>query len=413
MISLGRRVRNHSDDRLGTVLFIGDVFDGNGCSLGERIGVEWDDPGGGRHSGSLFGVKYFHPLYDKQSESGCSFVKRESLCKPREFWAVLEELHPIEERVSLDHSNVATAAENSEMFPGVKSLDLSFCLIEKFSVFVKIISSFPNLQSLHLNGNRFCLDWDGLIEGVRTLSLAACVVAVTRLVEKFSQLETLVLSRSRLDGDLFAWKNLSTLVELYLDNGCLDAMSSFVLRDASILPNLRYLNLSSNKIERMVVENHPNLKKVVFDDCLIRATCDLIIPDVDCISCLGNEFYEKGARAAVIFLYPWVKILNSTLISEQERLDARKEVMQNRERYLIPAELLRENEMAGKVLDIDGLIRVNVEFQARKLEFSLPKSLRLFSFKKLLMAVLLSFLTLRSIFPLIVKMRSKSLNLIV
>lgn len=42
-------------DRICTVGYIGNI----GNVKGERLGVEWDDPTLGRHSGEHEGVKYF------------------------------------------------------------------------------------------------------------------------------------------------------------------------------------------------------------------------------------------------------------------------------------------------------------------------------------------------------------------
>jgi dynactin complex subunit len=55
-----QRVETADGEHRGTVLFDGEVTGTNG---GRWLGVDWDEPGRGKHDGSYKGTRYFHARY--------------------------------------------------------------------------------------------------------------------------------------------------------------------------------------------------------------------------------------------------------------------------------------------------------------------------------------------------------------
>ncbi|CAA7271583.1 unnamed protein product [Cyclocybe aegerita] len=187
---IGTRV-NHNG-HYGTVRFVGPV-DG---TAGIWLGVEWDDPARGKHSGSKDGKQYFtcrspsagsfirptaHLIYgvsflealkakyietlhgsDTQekvvlgSSQGAIQVEAVSLDKIREKFARLDYL----KEVSLDHADVVRGDAPGSIMqtcPNIRGLDLSQNLLPDWETVASITRELPLLQRLSLNRNRLAL----------------------------------------------------------------------------------------------------------------------------------------------------------------------------------------------------------------------------------------------------------------
>ncbi|KAL1732491.1 hypothetical protein EV714DRAFT_206804 [Schizophyllum commune] len=190
--AVGTRI-SHSG-HIGTVRFVGPV-DG---TQGTWIGVEWDDPSRGKHSGTKDGVSYFtcsvpnsgsfirpsnkisygtsfldalkskyiEAYHGKQetiilgSSNGAIEVEAVNLDKIRGKFADLTRLR----EVSLDNELVATCDSPPgtirQACPNIRGLDLSKCLIPSWDVVADIAAELPNLQRLALNYTRLQMPRD-------------------------------------------------------------------------------------------------------------------------------------------------------------------------------------------------------------------------------------------------------------
>ncbi|KAF8529341.1 RNI-like protein [Gautieria morchelliformis] len=220
----------------GTVRFVGPVEGTNGPWLG----VEWDDPQRGRHSGSKDGRQYFTCTIPNSASFirpnaspirlGCSFlealtskyveapletsinervvlgssngaiaVEAVGMDKVRSKLARLERLR----EVSLDTENVARADSPGQIrrrCPNLKGVDLSRSLVPSWAELARIIEELPLLETLSLNFNRLQLpapdDLGTAFAHVRDLRLNGTLTTwddMLRLLPSFPELLRLEL----------------------------------------------------------------------------------------------------------------------------------------------------------------------------------------------------------------------------
>ncbi|KAF8892438.1 hypothetical protein BD779DRAFT_1621101 [Infundibulicybe gibba] len=173
---------------LGTIRFIGEVDN----TLGTWLGVEWDNPGRGKHDGSkggkryfscrgnagsfirpspqiIYGVPFLEALSSKYIEAhhgsssqeevllgssqGAIKVEAVGLDKIRGRLAHLDRLR----EVSLDKENVASGSPPGtirDSCPNIRGLDLSTSLLPGWDSVAQIAIELPMLQRLALNRNR-------------------------------------------------------------------------------------------------------------------------------------------------------------------------------------------------------------------------------------------------------------------
>ncbi|OCB88021.1 RNI-like protein [Sanghuangporus baumii] len=239
---IGRRVSLHGNR--GTIKYIGEVQGTNGTWLG----VEWDDPRRGKHSGEKGGRQYFacsvpgsgsfirpspaisygqsflsalvskyvespHSSGQKEtvflgSSSGAIEVEAIGLDKVRGKLARLEHLREI----SLDAEEVAYAdslGEITRTCPNVRSLDLSNTLLASWDSVAVIASELPALRELSLNSNRL-----------------SSLNDTTNLRSAFMSLEEI-----RLNETFISWAEVVLLL--------------------TVMPNLRVIELGYNNMERL------------------------------------------------------------------------------------------------------------------------------------------------------------------
>jgi hypothetical protein len=270
---------------------------------GEWLGVEWDDPSRGKHSGLAGSVKYFECVYPNAG----SFVRPNRPCdKPRKFMqalrykyaggdqvpnemprqvrisgkeveevgfdkikqkqAILNEL----KRVFLDGLCISHCDERDdhrslkeigETCGSIIDLDLSNNLFEKFSEITLICAQLKHLSSLRLDGNRF---YD--LRPPVSLESAQSI---------FANVFDLSLESAFLD-----WDNALVLCSYFpgLQNLSLlrNNLSTFKAISSQTLPHsLTTLNLGFNQFQIIgaqlnLVSSLPNLKKLLLHQCGIR-----------------------------------------------------------------------------------------------------------------------------------------------
>ncbi|KAI1933074.1 hypothetical protein LOZ66_006602 [Ophidiomyces ophidiicola] len=303
-LAMRANIRLSFDRALCTVRYVGEVQGTNGSWLG----VEWDDPSRGKHSGEYGGVKYFQ--CKSKSPTAGSFVRPgRPVDKPRSF---LEALHgkyvdpnvvdppsghgaskasaadqPIEisgkivEEVGFEKIRKQLAALQElkivildgmrirgvlvedqgdtlrseelqnikETCPKIIELDLSRNLLQDWKEVADICEQLDELRCLKLNGNRFAsIDSETLLRGVSELFLEGTLLTwdeMSKLSHQVPNLSKLSLSSNQLSCISTPISN--TITELSLESNDFDSLQS--LSHLASLSQLNRLSLRRNNIK--------------------------------------------------------------------------------------------------------------------------------------------------------------------
>ncbi|KAL2814854.1 hypothetical protein BDW59DRAFT_19736 [Aspergillus cavernicola] len=292
--------RSYNDD-LCTIRYVGKV---EGTS-GEWLGVEWDDPTRGKHSGNHQGVKYFsclrkHPTAgsfvrpSRAADSPRGFLEAlrekyasefeqtlarqtgaDNLEKPIEFngkiaeevgfdkirrqLAELEELKVVlldglriagvlAQQADRDQIEVARA-EIERTCPKITELDLSRNLLTSWTDVADVCGPLKRLRLLKLNGNRFGPVTEGLrLDGIEELHLDETLASWEQISEAAAQFPSLTsLSASANQMCLISTSLSSTINKLALNNNEITSLSS--IKILTSLENLKHLSLRGNCID--------------------------------------------------------------------------------------------------------------------------------------------------------------------
>ncbi|CBF81726.1 hypothetical protein AN5531.2 [Aspergillus nidulans FGSC A4] len=294
--------RRSYDGHLCTIRYVGKV---DGTS-GEWLGVEWDDPTRGKHSGQHNGVRYFrclrnHPTAgsfvrpSRPADSPRSFLEavrekyasdfeqsRERQARPDAefeepirfkskiaeevgFDKIRKQLAELEELkiVLLDGLRVAglLAQEASReqveeargqierTCPKIVELDLSWNMLTKWRDVSDICRPLRRLSLLKLNGNRFEPVEEGLrFDGIKELHLDDTLLPweqISRVAAQFPSLTWLSASANQISMVRTPISN--TIITLILDNNEIGSLSS--IRALTSLQNLEHLSLRGNCID--------------------------------------------------------------------------------------------------------------------------------------------------------------------
>ncbi|KAL4798579.1 tubulin-specific chaperone [Aspergillus venezuelensis] len=301
--------RRSYDGNLCTIRYVGKV---EGTS-GEWLGVEWDDPTRGKHSGQHQGVRYFTCL--RNHPTAGSFVRPSRPAdKPRSFLEALREkyapgesstnfsagvdqpikfkskvaeevgfdkirkqLAELEELkiVLLDGLRVAgvlvqsgnepsleeteeARGEIERTCPKIVELDLSLGLFTRWRDVADICGPLKKLRLLRLNQNRFAGFEDGLqFDGVEELHLDDTLLPweqVPKVAAQFPSLTWLSASANQITmAPTPISNNLTTLV---LEDNELASLSA--IKALTSLQNLRHLSLRGNSIDTLNASNSEN-----------------------------------------------------------------------------------------------------------------------------------------------------------
>ncbi|KAL4742495.1 hypothetical protein BDV11DRAFT_12320 [Aspergillus similis] len=294
--------RRSYDGNLCTIRYVGKV---EGTS-GEWLGVEWDDPTRGKHSGQHNGVRYFTCL--RNHPTAGSFVRPSRPAdSPRSFlWALREkyasdfeqsrvrqaradaefekpirfnnkiaeevgfdkirkQLAELEELkiVLLDGLRVAgvlaqeasreqiekARGEIERTCPKIVELDLSWNMLTKWKDVSDICGPLRRLRLLKLNGNRLGPFEEGLrFDGVKELHLDDTLLPWEQISKVAAQFPSLTwLSASANQISMVPTPISDTITTLILENNEICSLSS--IRALTSLQNLEHLSLRGNCID--------------------------------------------------------------------------------------------------------------------------------------------------------------------
>ncbi|KIM86184.1 hypothetical protein PILCRDRAFT_816109 [Piloderma croceum F 1598] len=363
----------------GTVKFAGSVDNTKGVWLG----IEWDDPDRGKHSGTKDGKRYFEcripnagsfmrpsasicygisfltALRSKYIETqhgtaslekvvlgsskGAIEVEAVGLDKIRGKFAQLERLREI----SVDYENVATADSPGEVrntCPNVRGVDLSSNLLPSWDMVALIAVELPQLERLALNRNR--------LAPFKTTSKAT--LAFPKLTEL--QLNGTLMTWSDAEELVFVIPSLRLVEMGYNRLRCLSSSPALAKPSIHVINldgnelddwahicetfqpyrNLGRLILSSNRIRTIppVTKASPILLGIKnlalsFNDLRTWRDIDSLsqwCPTLETLSLRGNYLVEdpqmgRYARQLVIAKIPSLRALDAAAISSKERVD--------------------------------------------------------------------------------------------
>ncbi|KAH9951861.1 hypothetical protein B0H21DRAFT_714574 [Amylocystis lapponica] len=363
---------------LGTVRFVGQV---NGTQ-GTWLGVEWDEPHRGRHSGEKDGKRYFtclvpgagsflrpsaaisygtsflNALVAKYTElphgsaletvvlgssRGAIEVEVVGLDRIRSNLSRLEHLR----EVSLDNEGVSSADPPgliSSRCPDVRGLDLSKNLISTWDTIAQITAELPHLQRLALNQNRLCPPSCGALPAsafahLRELQLNATLTPWTELCTLLHGMPALRLVETgynRLTALPSAPPPACPLDELNLDTNELDSWPAVC---AALRPfaQLQRAVLASNNFAAIgplgpADSPLPQLKHLSLSLNRLAAwrAIDALppwCPALESLTLAGNPLITdsqlgKNARQLAIAKIPTLLALDAAAISAKERVDS-------------------------------------------------------------------------------------------
>lgn len=225
---------------LGSVRYVGPVEGGSG---GEWIGVEWDDPGRGRHNGTVAGRCYF----STQHATGGSLVRCSKLTRP------VTCCQSVVERYGdgADHHVI----DDSQVNDLERDLNARFVRIIGMQKIGKKQSAFANLTEVFLRG--CCINGDRpprigqLCPNVRDLDISQNLFTswrhVAEITRQLTHLEQLNVSENALpDPDPSLRPAFSTVRALFLNRQ--NYTWQQVVQCAEMWPDITALTLLSNNI---------------------------------------------------------------------------------------------------------------------------------------------------------------------
>ncbi|KAH9483960.1 Tubulin-specific chaperone E [Psilocybe cubensis] len=376
--SLGTRFSLNND--IGTIRYTGPV----GNTPGIWLGVEWDDPGRGRHDGSKDGTRYFscrfasagsfirpnqhiqygvtfldaltakyiEPLHGSDeivtlgSSQGAIQVTAVSLDKIRDKFSRLDRLR----EVSLDKATVVQGdppADITKTCPNIRGLDLSQNLLPNWETVADITGPLFLLERLSLSRNRLQmpLNYDRLATAFQrlteiqlndTLISWSDMQTITAFMPQLRVIELGYNHLSRLCGDKRSTAFKPNLESLNLDtNACSDWMhicDSFREYDS-----LQRVVLTSNHIEDIPFPESssnclPGIKYLSLSDNRISSweTIDALscwLPSLETLMMNGNPLMNDNdlgtqSRPFMIARVPSLVTLDGAFISSRERTDS-------------------------------------------------------------------------------------------
>uniref|UniRef100_A0A182K3L1 Tubulin-specific chaperone E n=1 Tax=Anopheles christyi TaxID=43041 RepID=A0A182K3L1_9DIPT len=304
---LERGVRVKVGQHFGTIRYVGEVPN----TEGEWIGIEWDDPERGKHSGSVNGVQYFQT----RSPKAGSMIRSEKLTKfqtleqaitekyistedtlrldSEMIRAVQKQLHaPLFEIVGMEkvggkQSNLqllvdvsvrycpVNAAGDLSSFVNLQMLDVSSTLLWNWTVVANIAEQIPTLQELNLSNNRFVDPYEEQIsmlaqkfQNIRKIILRSCALGswseLVRLARMWPAIEYLSLEQNNIayiEDEAPYIVAFSRLSHLDLQNNSVRDVES--IRNLGKLPALEELLLNGNGIRELSFsEDSPHNEKV-------------------------------------------------------------------------------------------------------------------------------------------------------
>ncbi|XP_033635093.1 tubulin-specific chaperone E-like [Asterias rubens] len=242
-IAIGARFVSEGD--LGTVRYVGDVPP----TKGKWLGVEWDNPGRGKHDGSRDGVQYFQC----SSPTGGSFIRPKKADFGTDFYSALQE------RYVPDNKDTADINDEDMFICGNNNQVTIVEMVGAASV-AKQQSSFSSIKDVFVRDMRInCVGSSQLeqtLPKITELDLSKNLIptweVVAELCSQLKQLKRLSLSENRLQipATPSSFKSsFANLQDLFLNY--LNITWPMVADCAPMWPQLKNLHLCFNQISKI------------------------------------------------------------------------------------------------------------------------------------------------------------------
>ncbi|KAH9816657.1 hypothetical protein DFH28DRAFT_1160274, partial [Melampsora americana] len=328
----------------GTIRFVGHLNEKDNQIW---LGIEWDDPERGKHSGSFQNRSFFQTKvpgsatfirpsfriglgHSFLSALKAKYVEQEEPCDPLDPHSI--RLDRVSTRfkqldrlrlVGLESAEINGAGSKAELeeldglLSNLETLNLSFNLFRTLTDVAQIIEKLPKLKTLILNSNRMEIIPDTLkgLRNLRCLYLeATCIqwheaVAISAAITEMSELHVARCGFGRL-GRIPKFSTLDPFP--YLSTLTLDenGLSDWLDMIKTVCQSVRHLNLTHNLITKG--EEIERLAQY--------------FPSLESLWILGNPIYngyeDRSARLLTIARLPGLVNLESSKISSAEKIEA-------------------------------------------------------------------------------------------
>ncbi|RAQ42428.1 tubulin-specific chaperone [Aspergillus flavus] len=309
--------RRSYNGELCTIRYAGKVAG----TTGEWLGVEWDDPTRGKHSGEHQGVRYF-TCKSKHPTAG-SFVRPSRAAdKPRSFLEALREKYASEFEEEAARRKLGDAASGDSLH---KPIAISGKIVEEVG-FDKIRKQLAELQELKivlLDGLRVagvlahegsaeqfqsaCKEIEQTCPKIVELDLSRNLLNrwrdVASICDSLKRLKTLKLNGNRMDPPVGEGLRFERITELQLDDTLLswDEISALTYQFSS----LTTLIASANQISYISSPLSSTITTLTLEDNEISSLSSLRqLVSLDSLSCLSlrgnriNKIYESSPDEA-------------------------------------------------------------------------------------------------------------------
>ncbi|KAL6265270.1 tubulin-specific chaperone E [Pogonomyrmex barbatus] len=378
---IGSRIE--CDGYRGTLKYVGSVGD----TKGEWLGIDWDDPTRGKHNGTYEGMEYFQA---RHSTSG-SFIRpgkaKFGISCPQaiemrygliddelagidrgEVSSLRKEINaPFLELVGFSEvnkkqskfdelkiawlrdqrvSNAGKPGELEELCPNLEDLDLSKNLINSWKIIAEICSQLCSLVFLNVSENYLPIEDVATLEDsfptVRLLTIAKMNYNwsdIRQCISIFPSIEELSVSFNVIStiDEITVNTDLMKISTLILEGNLISSWDE-ILKLGS-LPCLENLNVSSNKIDRIVFPSSASTHKTALFPKLYQLNISennisewQSISELDKLSKLDDLKFRENpvlknksietARQLIIAKIENLMHLNGTLIFHDERRGA-------------------------------------------------------------------------------------------
>ncbi|KFB53870.1 AGAP010770-PA-like protein [Anopheles sinensis] len=379
---LERGVRVKVGQFFGTVRYVGEVPN----TEGEWIGIEWDDPVRGKHSGTINGVQYFQT----RAPNAGSMIRSEKLTKFQTLQQAITEKYIVtEDTLQLDsemiqavqkqlhaslfeivgmekiggkQSNLqhlvdvsvrycpVNAAGDLSSLVNLEMLDVSSTLLWNWSVVGNIAEQIPTLRELNLSNNRFVDPYEEQISvlaqkfaNIRTIILKNCSISswteLVRLARMWPGIENLLLEQNDIryiEDEAPYIVALSRLKHLDLQANAVRDPDS--IRNLGRLPALEELVLTGNGIRELTfsedcphnekVDLFRNLRTIYLRDNPLQDQCH-VFNELDKLAQLEHVMVDPDPSvsyeetvARIVGSITGLRMFNRSTISEKLRRDS-------------------------------------------------------------------------------------------
>eukprot|EP00190_Bangiopsis_sp_CCMP1999_P003949 CAMPEP_0198737654 /NCGR_PEP_ID=MMETSP1475-20131203/67978_1 /TAXON_ID= ORGANISM="Unidentified sp., Strain CCMP1999" /NCGR_SAMPLE_ID=MMETSP1475 /ASSEMBLY_ACC=CAM_ASM_001111 /LENGTH=467 /DNA_ID=CAMNT_0044501523 /DNA_START=1746 /DNA_END=3146 /DNA_ORIENTATION=- len=420
-----------TDGNRGWVRYVGKL---EGSKSARWIGVEWDDATRGKHDGEYLGKRYFTCASEG---APATFVKDKVLLPRRTLGEA------IQKRYGKNDESMAKEVVSTE---AVSLGDLEVCSVNKMLV-CKIdgsdVRASPKLTDLDLSDNLMS-NWDQVMEGVAllprlsALNLTGNLLVVNPNPTKLPCVNSLILGAMRLNDEHVnaILQSFPCLEELSLFRNKVESLQAFVgalptslqkldlsynrisswkqVSSLSQLSQLEQLTLSHNSIETVTTPTEDadwtSLSELTLSgNPIAQWTSVTALAQFSSLKSLRLTDSRlvigdgDSPRSGIIVRLPNLKILNGSVVSADERLDAQNRFLETL-RKAVKTDAVLAEEFQAHPNDItrfvdrdfsaclsrlsvktisDDSIEVSLMFGDRNVRKKLPRSMEIRKLRRL------------------------------